>query len=269
MSGAGFGRHMAYTPMLDGSAELIVGYRAFHEQEGKYTAIALAAMPDAIAIWYRYLTLFDKMLRREHSTPFEEHDDRHRAWHLRLQLSSAAAGTVKLVLDAALAGYYSPAFGLIRHLYETWQQMVYVRFNPATALQWYSPDGRQPPREPSAGTIANGLKRFGRNDAALQRHAAVVERQIKSLNKGAHPSGLVVAQGATGKPGYSQLGANYVRSLLAQVMSAGTQAVALLLDETALAVPVDDAWRTEFTAILHARSDWYAAEFGATSTSIA
>src|SRR5688572_4256965 len=110
--------------MLDGTAELVAGYEILHNQEAKYTAIALAELPDGIALWYRYLTLFDRTLRGEHESPFDERDDRHKAWHLRLRLSGVAVATAKLALDAALAGYYSQAYALLRHMLETWQQMV-------------------------------------------------------------------------------------------------------------------------------------------------
>ncbi len=263
---ARIGRHTACKPMLDGTAQLIAGYKAFHDQEGKYTAIALQEMPDAVAVWYRFLTLYDSMLRREHASPFDDRDVQHKAWHLRLQLSSTAAATAKLVLDASLAGYYSQAFGLIRHMYETWQQMVYVRFNPAAAHQWYTPDGIRMPQEPAPDTITNGARKFARKDPELELNALEVERQIKGLNKGAHPSGLAVSQNTTGKPGWSQLGANFNRKLLAQAVSTGTVALALLLHETARSVPVADAWRTEFEAIVEARTIWFQAEYGATAS---
>ncbi len=263
---ARIGRHTACKPMLDGTAEFIAGYKAFHNQEGKYTATALREMPAAVALWYRFLTLYDSMLRREHASPFDDRDVQHKAWHLRLQLSSTAAATAKLVLDASLAGYYSQVFGLIRHMYETWQQMVYVRFIPAAAQQWYSPDGIRMPQEPTPDTITNGVRKFARKDPELELNAREVERQIKGLNKGAHPSGLAVAQNTTGKPGRSQLGANFDRKLLAQAMSTGTVALALLLHETARSVPVDNAWGTEFEAIIEARTIWLQAEYGATAS---
>lgn len=257
MPGSRIGRHVACKPMLEGTAELIAGYKAFHDQEGKYTAIALAEMPAPVATWYRYLTLYDRALRREHASPSTTLDDHHRAWDLRLRLASTAAATAKLALDGALAGYYAQAYALLRHLLETWQQLVYVRVNPAAARQWYSPDGTRPPREPSAGTIANALRKQGTCDRELGRNAAAVAGLIVEFHKGAHPSGLAAAQPNTGKAGFLQLGANFDRRSLENVMSKGTAAMALLLHELARTVPVDDGWQDEFAAATEARSRWH------------
>ena len=59
MAQSRIGRYTACKPMLVGTLELIAGYKAFHDQEGKYTQIALREMPDAVATWYRYLTLYE------------------------------------------------------------------------------------------------------------------------------------------------------------------------------------------------------------------
>ena len=233
---ARIGRHTACKPMLDGTEEHR-RLKALHEQEARYTEFALREMPDAVALWYRYLTLYDKALRREHESP-STFDDHHRAWDSRLRLASTAAATSKLALDAALAGYYSQAFALLRHMLETWQQMVYVRINPAAAQQWYSPDGKRQPTEPLQSTIVNKLRKYGKQDRELGHNAAEIERQITYLHKGAHPSGLAAAQVETGKPGFLQLGANYDRRFLGHVMSKGIVAQALLVKELTASVPV-------------------------------
>src|SRR5687767_8667639 len=60
---------MACKPVLDGTAELLAGYRTLQQQEAKYTAKALREMPDGVAVWYRYLTLYDRAHRGEHESP--------------------------------------------------------------------------------------------------------------------------------------------------------------------------------------------------------
>lgn len=251
------GFRLACKPMLSGPSNLIAGYEAFHDQEGRYTQIALREMPDAAAIWYRYLTLFDHTLRGELESPSLELDDKHRAWDLRLRLASVACATAKLALDAALAGYYSQAFALLRHMLETWQQMVYVRFNPIAAELWFSPDGVKPAREPGTSTIVNKLRGYAKGDMELANNVAIVEKQIRHLHKGAHPSAMVVGQAAAKEPGWLYLGAKFDRRYLANVTSNGTLAMALLLHEIAHSVPVDDAWREEFNAIGKTRSRWH------------
>ena len=57
-------------------------------------------------------------MRREHDWGEDDPSDAYWSWSVRLNLASGAAATAKLTLDAALAGYYSPAYGLLRHLAE-------------------------------------------------------------------------------------------------------------------------------------------------------
>jgi hypothetical protein len=127
--------------VLPVSAEVFAGYRMLHMQEAHYTKSALEAMPDAVVNWYRYLTLYDRTLRREHEWPEDEPSDAYWSWSVRLNLASGTLASAKLALDAALAGYYSQAYGLLRHMAETWEQMVYLRLNEPAAKQWFSLDG--------------------------------------------------------------------------------------------------------------------------------
>ena len=63
-------------------------------------------------------------MRREYEWPKTEPDDEYWSWKARLNLAIVAESTAKLVLDASLAGYYSQAYGMLRHMVETWEQMV-------------------------------------------------------------------------------------------------------------------------------------------------
>lgn len=236
-------------PVLRTSADIFSGYRRLHIQEAKYTDMALNVMPTETAVWYRYLTLLDQTMRREHESPFGPDSDAHVAWGLRLSLMSAAAATAKLALDATLAGYYSQGFALIRHLLETWLQMVYVRLNERGARQWFSPDGTSPARQPSQNTVINGIKRLGKKESRLLENVAAAEQLLQRLNKGAHPSSLAVTQTDTNTPEFRQLGANFIPELFSETWSTGTVAIALLLHEIAATAPVDDKWWDEFHAI--------------------
>ena len=118
------GQPRACKPVLNAPPEVVAGYRTLHLEEARYTGIALQCVPAEIAVWHRYLTLFNKTMRREHISLSGNQDDTHTSWGLRLSLASAAVASAKLTLDATLTGYYSQAFALIRHMLETWQQMA-------------------------------------------------------------------------------------------------------------------------------------------------
>ena len=181
---------------------------------------------------------------------------------MRLNLASGALATAKLTLDAALAGYYSQAYGLLRHMAETWEQMVYLRLNEPAAKRWFSPDGVKPAQEPSKKTVLNGIRKLGKNEIGLLDNLDVVEDKISILNDGAHPSGLMMVQVSTATPGMRQLGANFDRGLLGNVMSLGTVFMAMLLRQIEHLVAVDTAWQSEFDAIGEERRQWHKAELG-------
>ena len=241
---------------------VIAGYRKLHIQEAKYTLRALEAMPEAVANWYGYLTLYDRTMRREHDWGEDDPSDAYWSWSVRLNLASGAAATAKLTLDAALAGYYSPAYGLLRHLAETWEQMVYLRLNEQAARQWFSPDGVVPARVPSKGTVLGGIRKRGKAEVGLLNNLNLVEHTISALNDGAHPSGLMMVQVSTDTASMRQLGANFNRELLGSVMSWGTVFIALLLREIEHIVPSDEQWRAEFDALGEDRRRWHAATLG-------
>jgi hypothetical protein len=247
----------ACKPVLSAPERVVAGYRTLHLQEAKYTGIALREMSAGIEVWHRYLTLLDQTLRGEHDSLSEGLDDAHVAWTLRLALAGAAAATAKMALDAALAWYYSQAYALIRHLLETWLQMLYIRLNNHAAWQWFGTETRPEAQEPSQNTIINGIKRRGKGDWRLLNNLKIVEEKLRALNSGAHPSALILAQLDTGKPGFRQLGANFNTDLLRYTLSIGTVALAMLLFELTESVPVDAAWWDEFEAIREARTRWH------------
>lgn len=255
------GTHKALKPMLSGTERLIRGYAVLHQQEAKYTEIALREMPEPVEAWYRSLTLFDTFLRREHDSGLTggEPSPEWYSWDLRLRLAGTAIGIAKLTLDAALAGYYSATFALIRHMLETWLQLVYVRILPTEAVRWYTSAEGASPREPGSDTIKRALDRHAKKsaDQELKHNLAVVGRKIKDCNKGAHPSSLVIGQSQTGKPGFSQLGANYLEHQFVTAMSLGTVAIALLLHEMSRSAPIDRSWYEEFRSVHEARNAWH------------
>src|SRR5215217_5667453 len=106
-------------------------------------------------------------MRREHDWGEDDPSDAYWSWSVRLNLATGAAATAKLTLDAALAGYYSQAYGLLRHMAETWEQMVYLRLNEQAAKRWFSPDGVTPAQEPSQGAILRGIRKRGKKERGL------------------------------------------------------------------------------------------------------
>lgn len=216
---------------------LIAGYRTFHMQEAKYTRIAFLELSGAFKPAFRMLTLLDEVLRREHDFAGEG-ELVGVAWLLRLRLATVAAGTAKVALDAALTGNYVQGFSLVRHLLETWRQMVYVGIRPWEARRWYPGSDGSPPREPKEGTITAAL----RAHRPVKRLAETVEEVMRALNKAAHPSGQALSQTATGRADHGQLGANYLEPQCLDLMVRLSFATYLLLNEVGRDVPITTIW---------------------------
>jgi hypothetical protein len=96
----------------------------------------------------------------------------------------------------------------------------------------------------------------------LLNNLTLVEEMIVALNKGAHPSGLMMVQVSTETAGMRQLGGSFRQEILGACMNLGTLLMALLLYEIARIVPVDDVWQAEFSALGEGRREWHQAAFG-------
>jgi hypothetical protein len=256
--------------VLPATEEVIAGYRTLHTQEEIFNRKAIETMPDAVRNWYRHLTLYDRVLRRKYEWPKEEPDDEYWSWKARLSLAIVAASTAKLVLDASLAGYYSQAYGMLRHMVETWEQMVYLRLNeePGIGLRWFSPDGAQPARVPKQESIRKALRRFSkaRNLPWIVHNLDAIEGLLDRLHKGAHPGSFTMVQASSETPGRLQLGAKLDPELLGDCLSLGTAAMALLLCEIEWLFPDSSTWQDEFKSIQQERNEWFREKYGEDSS---
>jgi hypothetical protein len=91
----------------------------------------------ALTLWLRVVRLFRLALIKTFEldpdiTTAEKADVR-----LRLDILTMAGISSKCVLDLLAAGYYTQAFGLIRHLIESWFQLLFLRYAPSDeAWRW-------------------------------------------------------------------------------------------------------------------------------------
>lgn len=187
---------VAYKPILTTSDEQYSrGYRTLHDREATYTQIALERLSEPVRSWYQYLTLFDEALRGEHesSGSYESHD--HDSWELRLRLAVIEISTAKLALDAALAGYYAQALGLVRRMLEAWKMMDYARVRPDQAFRWLEPSSKTGLYPPDESSVTKEIEKYAsKKDTRLHTNISVVNQKIRECNKGTHPSELGFAQ---------------------------------------------------------------------------
>lgn len=130
-------------PVDPGDVVSMVWTEGYHRLEGgeRWTAReTLLHHHDRVTLWYRLLTLYLRAfdgLAGASEADSAEADPTARA--LRLRLLALSGGSAKLALDATLAGAYSQAFALIRHMLECSFQVAYARYFPRETRRWYRP----------------------------------------------------------------------------------------------------------------------------------
>lgn len=239
--------------------DVIRAYNLLELAERGAREAAQSRHPEAIRLWLQCITLFHSAFSKEYSfEPIEDPESR-RSVSVRLDLLGLAGSTAKPALDNLWTGYYSPAYGMLRGLLETWRRSVFVRLSPAEALPYF-----ELPEESPIGE--DGLPRKGRGgapslekiEAAFASHGTERERKtlleinagITHMHPGAHPSaeGMLQVLGEQDSD-ERHFGPTYRRSLCAFGFRWGLLAQLCLLDEVARTVDQDSAWLMELHAI--------------------
>lgn len=203
-------------------------------------------------VWYKFLTLLkDGILGREFDLgPAEISISRQLAMHF----IAASAGTAKLILDAGLAGYYAQAFSLVRHLFETWLRLEYIRLRPDQATLWFESPNGQPHQPPNEGSI----HRYLRNNPTNGRKETVeklIGEKLPFLNLMAHPSPATLQQTVGASANRFEVGANYIPRQCVSVLHEGASGLRFLLTSLNDFFQQDDAWYQEFQMTIGRHSE--------------
>lgn len=237
---------------------LLTGYLALEREERRYTAWAIARHADFVVVWYRYLNLLKVGVDNiGDEVPHPEFTTRTQ---LAFQFIAATAGTVKLVLDAGLAGYYAQAYTLVRHVFETWLRLEYITLRPEMAATWFvGPNGRAP-QPPDERTIHTYVRRSTRGEH--RRAVGMVIDKLPSFNKMAHPSQYLLQQTVGAREGQFNIGANYDPELCAGVLHEGASGLRFILSALNDIAPQPAWWREEFSAVMDAHQACLEIEVG-------
>lgn len=238
-------------PILHVSHEMLDGYLLLESDERQFTALALSEHRDFVALWYRYFNLLKRGIRgngKPREAPELSVPDQ-----LAMRFIAVASGTAKLILDAGLAGYYTQAFGLVRHLFETWFRLEYVRMRPDEAVRWFvSEDGtdRFPPNE---SVIHSYVERHAEN--LRKPTVTMVKERISKLNKMAHPSEEIFQQSVGVSFNVFKIGANYIPELCVGVLHEGGSGLRFILHALNDVLPQSEEWEDVLreTEVKHGR----------------
>lgn len=225
-------------PILDVSHELLDGYLLLESDERQFTALALSEHSDFVALWYRYLNLLKLGVRGDGK--WREAPELSVRDQLAIRFIAIASGTAKLILDAGLAGYYTQAYSLVRHLFETWFRLEYIRMRPDEAIKWFASDDgveRYPPKE---GRIHSYVESHA--DKNLKPTVTMVKERIAQLNKMAHPSEQIFQQSVGITANVFKFGANYIPDLSVSVLHEGASGLRFILRALNDVLPQSDEW---------------------------
>jgi hypothetical protein len=248
-------------PLLTGPPEVEEGYYDLEEHERNQMLVAMSEHPDAVALWYRALTQYPRgMLGGWTFTGAEPGTVELAAMGLQMQLLGLGVSAAKSSLDDLLAGYYSQAFGGIRHMLETYVQCFYVSINPDESELWYEQEGGIAAQvdPPSMKTMCQAIQAEpGFRMTGVPGFMDKVYNSWQLMSKGAHPSGVGILQTAGEAPTKHLLGATYRRDLALAGFDIGLFAVATLLPQALRMVkPEIGPWSDEWKQVAKDAAAW-------------
>ncbi|MDQ3654987.1 MAG: hypothetical protein M3457_07905 [Chloroflexota bacterium] len=190
--------------------------------------------------------------------------------NIRMNLLGLAGTSSKPTLDALIAGYYSPAYGMIRNLLETWRREVGLRLAPSVVLPYFefpteSPidaDGN-PRKGRNQGipytVMANIFKEYA-NDSEREQFK-VISAGIVHMHAGTHPS----AEGMEQLLDKDNLvrrnyGPTYNHGLCAFGFKWGVSAQIALLTEVQLLQGQADSWRMDLNRLAGDFASWVSSD---------
>lgn len=247
--------------MLEGPPETEVGYYDLEEHERNQSWVALNNHADAFALWYRALTLYrEAMLGTWHFKDVKPGSIDLASLGLQMQLLGLGVCAAKSSVDDLAAGYYSQAFGGIRHMLETFIQCMYVSFNPDQAKLWYEQEGgiSEQVDPPSMKTMCQAI-----SAEPAFAHTGVKDLVDKIYNswqlmsKGAHPSGVGITQTMDPETNMGLIGATYREDLCLAGLDIGLFAVGTLIPQALrMAKPEIGTWSKEWAELSKRIGDW-------------
>jgi len=218
--------------------------------------------PDAVALWYRALTLHQRALLLKGDFGAEPGTPEGTAQRLQMQLLCLSISSSKAALDMLLAGYYSIAFGAIRHMLESAIQCIYVGIEPDQALLWYAQEGRikAQSKSPEMWKMRDAIKVKARLQPKDLPPPALIDRIYDDwdlMSKGSHPTGTGIMQTVVDGQEEYLYGPTYRRDHCLQGFQVGLFAVsAVLLAVLVLLKPQSEEWHSQREQLLSDVRAW-------------
>jgi hypothetical protein len=245
---------MTPPPLLHGSDNLVEGYYDLEEQERRQALDTLGRHKEPIALWYRALTVYRRGMLGPMTLKPDDSEAEQLAHKLTYQLLGLGVGSAKASLDLLVVGYYSIAYGAIRHMFESAIQANYVAYHPEHAVLWYEHkpqpgELREPPKTKTMVAIIK--KRSGKRDLWDR-----VDKSWELMSSLAHPSGEGINQTVSHELQRYVLGATYDKQLFGTGIYEGLHAVRILIAGLGLTKQHSEAWVAVQRTLSQEILDW-------------
>lgn len=254
--------------VLNGTDAIVGGYNSLERAEVNFAKHAIDRHGDVLETWFRVLTLYCQAIERGFNYRGAlQPDEKWQAWALQQELLGLGVSQSKAALDALLVGYYSVAFGAIRHLLESRMQFVYLATFPEEYPLWYGNPGQQASDEMALkpnkkhGPFGPPLASKMRSDLialspAQQSFFESMYGVWKAMCPGAHPSGEGLMQVDGGTPGRHVFTATYKKNHFMTGFEYGVSATIYLLDLLEDFEPQPAEWSRELDAAYGRLQAW-------------
>lgn len=234
-------------PLNLGPPDLVEGYHALERMERTVGMGVIGEHAELVNVWYGFLTLYFRAYMSGLRPATGSREERT-AWDLRSELLALGITSSKSALDLLLAGYYSPAYAVIRHMIETVVTCRYVENWPKEAAAFYRPESetlQHPPRPKSQMMISKLKRRYP--DEKLVFNG--LYRAWSNMSDGSHPSGIGIVQTRDLESDAGILGATYHPAMFRDGVRPGLITSLLLLREVERLRPPNADWNGRLDAL--------------------
>lgn len=258
-------------PLIFGPGEITEGYYRLEELERGFSLETMSKNQIAVSLWYQALTLYRRGMLGPWNYPGDkEMEDNLTAWNLQSQLLGLGVGSAKSALDLLLAGYYSNAFAIIRHILESVIQSIYLETFTLESPLWFGKPGRfardlvkaNPSKKPPKNIPPNCkemVERLKKEYSARPIWGTRLDSMYDSwvlMSKGSHPTAEGMRQTNTNGNTSYRFDPTYFEDLCLVGFDHGLAAVNRQLISLSSVKPQPQEWTDRRAALSKAIDDW-------------
>ncbi len=209
-------------PFFFGSDDVVEGYYELERIERNVGMDCICNHPTEARLWYYALTLYHRAMNKTWDFADSGRSaETINSLAVQVHLLGVNLGLAKSCFDNLLAGYYSAAYAIIRHMIETSMHNVYFALCPEEASDYWR----------KADTIRTQVRKKSKKiDPKLGHIVEQLYSQWKVVSIGAHPSVEGLRSSESDIDHFRVFGANYIEVMFQFGIEQGLYAISSLLN---------------------------------------